>query len=198
LPGGDESYWDIEKKIRYHEGLLGATMGLTGSGSALRREFWQKIPDNCLADDLAIALSVLNQGKKVCFDPEVKIIEALAAELEIEFPRKIRTLSANWQIFFSVFSYALPKSIGHLFLLFSHKFLRLLLPFVCLGMVVSGLLMRCQVLNYLFLTFSVLALLSLKLKILSPLRQFLYLNLAAVVAFFVWSGHSKKGFWSVT
>jgi len=196
LPGGDKTYWNIEKKIRYYEGLWGRTIGLTGSGCAISCDVWQQIPDNCLADDLALGLSVLSQGKKVCLDPEVNIVETLESTYEVELPRKIRTLSANWQIVFSPFQYSLPKNILTLLFIVSHKFLRLLLPFMFVAVFVTGYLMHCDILNDVFCGVLLLSVLSVfPIKSLSPVRQFIYLNIAALVAFFCWPKYSKKGYW---
>jgi len=196
LPGGDKSYWDMEKRLRHNEGLLGKTIGLSGSGCAISKKYWQKIPEGCLADDMALGLAVLAQGKKVCLDKNVKIIESRDSDMKVEMPRKIRTLSANWQIFMSPLAYHIPKNPVTLFFVLSHKFSRLLMPFMFIAALVTGLMMHCNILNSLFGVVGALMLLSLlPIKFLNPLKQLTYLNLAALVAFFVWPKYASKGYW---
>jgi biofilm PGA synthesis N-glycosyltransferase PgaC len=196
LPGGDQSYWNMEKNLRYYEGLLSKTVGLSGSGCAIQTKYWKEIPNNTLADDMALGLSLLAQGQKVCLDPNVKIIEPLVPDMKVEMPRKVRTLSANWQIFTQPFKYDLPLNPVSVFFVISHKFLRLLFPFMLIGMVVCVLKTDCDIMQYSMYTMIALSALSfLPIKILKPLKQLIYLNVAASIAFFTWPSHASKGQW---
>lgn len=126
--GGTPSYWDREARLRWHEGILGRTIGLSGSGCALRRDYWVRLPDDGLVDDLALGLGVLARGGRVALDPGVILKDDWIPTPDEEMARKIRTLSGNWDVWRRPWRYELPRAAEHRRAVWSHKFSRLLLP----------------------------------------------------------------------
>jgi len=77
--------------------------------------------------------------------------DIVSAKGEQEFKRKVRTLSGNYQVFQHFPDLFNPFCSPIAVQLFSHKFMRLMVPFLLLAALVSNLLLACQSLYAVFL-----------------------------------------------
>jgi cellulose synthase/poly-beta-1,6-N-acetylglucosamine synthase-like glycosyltransferase len=136
---GAQSYWGYEKFIRSCESRFWAVPGATGALYAIRRECCDKIPENTLVDDVLIPMKAVLRGFRCIFEPSARVFDLPAGDFASEVRRKRRTLAGIWQI-----GRLEPKIYGIWtnpiwFQWISHKFLRLLTPFlVILGLFLAG------------------------------------------------------------
>ena len=127
---GAQSYWGYEKFIRSCESRWWAVPGATGALYAIRRECCEKIPDNTLVDDVLIPMKAVLRGYRCIFDPSARVFDLPTGDYASEGHRKRRTLAGIWQIG------RLEPDIYCIwrnkiwFQWISHKFLRLLSPFL--------------------------------------------------------------------
>ena len=134
---GAESYWGYEKFIRRCESRFWAVPGATGAFYAIRKELCAPIPENSLVDDVLIPMRAVLKGFRCLFEPSARVFDVPTVHFGQEGLRKRRTLAGIWQLWrlepkiYSVFA----NPIG--FQWFSHKFLRLLTPFLVLAAYVA-------------------------------------------------------------
>ncbi|MGA9508876.1 MAG: glycosyltransferase family 2 protein [Candidatus Sulfotelmatobacter sp.] len=198
-------YWRIEKQIRELEAASGSVVGATGALYAVRRDLLTAVPEGTILDDVYIPLQVVKQGKRVVFEPRARAWDSPDLGGGLEFARKVRTLSGNYQLV-QLMPWVLSAQNPVLLRFVSHKLLRLVAPFALVAMFVSSLWLKAplyRVALILQLAFYGLGLVALaRLLKRGPVARaadaaatFVLLNTAAVVAFanFV-SG--RKAAWS--
>jgi cellulose synthase/poly-beta-1,6-N-acetylglucosamine synthase-like glycosyltransferase len=131
---GEGLYWRYEVMLRRKESLLGNLMAVSGSIYAFRKELYSKIPEE-LADDLIMPLTIKKSGYYAIFEPEAICIEETAKDDKEESAKRIRIANRNimgliyMKELFNFFKYGIFS-----FELFSHKVLRLLIPFFLIAL----------------------------------------------------------------
>ena len=198
-------YWRIEKQVRELEAASGSVVGATGALYAVRRDLLSAVPEGTILDDVYIPLQVVKQGKRVVFEPRARAWDSPDLGGGLEFARKVRTLSGNYQLV-QLMPWVLSGQNPVLFRFVSHKLLRLVAPFALALMFIASLWLKAPfyrvalILQLAFYGLGVVALARLLKR--GPLARaadaaatFVLLNTAAVVAFanFV-SG--RKAAWS--
>jgi poly-beta-1,6-N-acetyl-D-glucosamine synthase len=186
-------YWRIEKRIRELESESGSAVGATGALYAVRRELFSKVPEGTILDDVYIPMQVVRQGKRVIFDDQGRAWDIPDLGEKLEFARKVRTLSGNYQLV-QLAPWILSWQNPVLGRFISHKLLRLAVP-----LPLAVMLLACLFLPGSFYRFAlVLQLVFYALAAMALLRwpkirgigraadaagTFVILNTAAVVAF---------------
>ena len=132
------AYWRYEKAIRYWEARVGSVVGVTGPVYAIRRALFRPMPIDTILDDLAIPLEVIKQGYRVDYERRAFAFERATQTSAHEFIRKRRTLAGNYQVLARYWRLLLPGS-GIAWQFWSHKVLRLFVPYALLGMLVGGM-----------------------------------------------------------
>ncbi|MGN6313514.1 MAG: glycosyltransferase family 2 protein [Rhodanobacteraceae bacterium] len=130
-------YWRMEKTLRESEARLGWLHGVSGAIHALRRELAQTPPPGTILDDMYLPLSVVFAGACVAMAREAIALDRASADAWEEFRRKLRTLAGNWQLIARMPRLANPFANPVFFAWFSHKFLRLVVPWALLAMLVA-------------------------------------------------------------
>ncbi|HXO33720.1 MAG TPA: glycosyltransferase family 2 protein [Candidatus Acidoferrales bacterium] len=198
-PGAGETrqgmglYWRIEKYIRELEAASGSVVGATGALYAVRRGLLTGLPEGTILDDVYIPLQVVRQGRRVVFESRARAWDSPDLGGGLEFARKVRTLSGNYQLV-QLMPWVLSGQNPVLLRFVSHKLLRLVVPFALAAMLISSLWLRAPLYRMalvLQLAFYGLALLALarllKAGILGRAANvaatFVLLNTAAVIAF---------------
>lgn len=194
-------YWKIEKGVRLMESESGSVIGVTGAIYMMRSELYQPLPANLILDDVLIPMQVVRQGRRVLFLPSACARDRIFDEPGKEFRRKIRTLTGNFQILQQA-PWLFTAQNPVLFRYISHKLLRLIVPLLLLGMLVTSGMSTLPVMHLLFalqLMFFLLALVG----TIFPRTQhwrgigipttFTMLNIAVVVAFY--SFIQRKNVW---
>ncbi|HPG72971.1 MAG TPA: glycosyltransferase, partial [Bacteroidales bacterium] len=94
----EKSYISREVSIKNREGILwGTMMGPFGGCYAIRRELYRQVPSNLLVDDFYICMTVLEQGYKAVNNLKAIVYEDVSNDLGIEFRRKIRIATGDFQ-----------------------------------------------------------------------------------------------------
>jgi len=139
---GVDLYWRYEKFIRDQESQVHSMLGATGAIYAIRRILFSPISVNTILDDMVIPFQIIRQGYRAVFDNAVKAYDRVADNPAEEYRRKVRTISGNYQVFATMPGMLNPLQSPVAIQLFSHKFLRVLVPFfLVLIFGVNGLLL---------------------------------------------------------
>ena len=181
-------YWKYEKFLRKREALFDSTCGTTGSIYAIRRSLFELIPDDALLDDFVIPMNIVKKSKRVVFEEKAIAVDTPAESQGHEMNRKIRTLSGNYQSLFRMPWLLFPWRNRLCFQFVSHKLLRLIVPFLMIGLFFSSFLLfkqgfyaACfggQVFFYLLGTLPKGS----KFRFIGAIRAFLLLNLSALLS----------------
>ncbi|MUG98974.1 glycosyltransferase [Scytonema sp. UIC 10036] len=127
---GINLYWNYEKFLRSCESQVHSMLGATGAIYAIRRELFTPIPQNLVLDDMFVPLKIIQKGFRAIFDPNAKAYDIAADNPKEEYRRKARTLYGNYQIFCLFGTLFNPFNSPIALQLFSHKFLRVVVPFL--------------------------------------------------------------------
>ncbi len=143
LGKGESLYWSIESEIKNMEGKLGIVVGANGGIYALRRELFQKIPENkVVMDDFYITTNVLKSGKEVVYEPLAIGSEETSVEAYGEFKRKVRIGHANFNLFFNYLKLLNPMRGLVTYSFLSHKLIRWTGPlFLIAILILNGLIL---------------------------------------------------------
>jgi cellulose synthase/poly-beta-1,6-N-acetylglucosamine synthase-like glycosyltransferase len=132
-PVGVGLYWEYEKFIRRSESRLSSMLGATGALYAIRRELFTPVPADLVLDDVFIPLKAVEKGYRAIFEPAARIYDRIAGSARAEFARKSRTLAGNFQLL-QYFPWAVNPFAGVVaWQYFSHKVLRLFVPYCLLA-----------------------------------------------------------------
>lgn len=134
---GINLYWKYEKFLRFEESKIHSMLGATGAIYAIRRELYTPVPPQVVLDDMFIPLKIIEKGFRAVIDGSAKAYDEVASSPKEEHRRKARTLYGNYQIFGLFPDLFNPLTSPVAFQFFSHKFLRVIVPF--LMMAVFGL-----------------------------------------------------------
>ncbi len=122
-------FWEYEKFLRQQESDVGSMLDATGAIYAVRKDSFLYLPENVILDDVFTSMNAIMQKKRAIFEPAAKAYDTMTETTGKEFLRKVRTLVGNYQIF-ELFSDCFnPAKSQVAFQMFSHKLLRLFVPF---------------------------------------------------------------------
>jgi glycosyltransferase involved in cell wall biosynthesis len=131
-------YWRYEKWIRSCESIFASPVGVYGGFYAIRRELAVPLPAGIILDDMFQPLSIIHKGFRSVRDPRAYVFDTWPEQIEDEFHRKVRTLAGNFQLFYLA-PWTLTPSNPVFFQLFSHKVMRLVVPYLLVLLLVSTL-----------------------------------------------------------
>lgn len=130
-PGkGIDLYWKLEKFIRLAEARIDSCIGCTGAIYALRAKCHGALPADTILDDVVIPMQAVLAGGRVLFEPAARAYDPQALTAGSERRRKTRTLAGNFQMLFRYPGWLLPVRNRLWWQLLSHKYLRLMVPFL--------------------------------------------------------------------
>lgn len=140
--GGEEStgiYSRLEMGTKYWESLVSSCVGADGAIFAIRKGLYEPLDERDI-NDFVIPLQVISQGKRVVLDPEVFCFEKSSKGEREEFRRQTRITNRTLRAVLKNPRFLNPFSFGYFsFFLFSHKFLRFLVPFFAAGAFLTNL-----------------------------------------------------------
>jgi len=131
---GINLYWNYEKYIRRNESDVHSMLGATGAIYAIKRELFRSIPTNVVLDDMFVPLTIIQNGFRAILDSSAKAYDEVSDSPREEHRRKARTLFGNYQIFWIFRAMFNPMKSPVALQLFSHKFLRVLIPFFMIAL----------------------------------------------------------------
>ena len=134
-------YWKYESFIKEQESKLGSCTSAAGEILAIRKNLYIAPPENIINDDFFIAMQILKQGYRLIYIPEAKSIERVSPTANDEITRRTRINAGRFQAMAlarKILPFNQPLLIWQIF---SHKFLRPLVPFGMIFIAVSNLLL---------------------------------------------------------
>ena len=187
-------YWTYEQWIRKSEAQFDSPVGVYGGFYAARRELINPFPPGNILDDMFQPLAIIAQGYRSVLDESAVVHDVWPKTMEGEFQRKVRTLVGNFQLV-QMCPWVLGPRNRTLFQLFSHKALRLMVPYVAVLAFVSSLVLAmhsqlfaafagCEIAILLLILVSWLFKVQALRKLTGPLGALFGLNAAAVVALY--------------
>jgi glycosyltransferase involved in cell wall biosynthesis len=187
-------YWRYERRIRNHEALADSTTAPHGGFYAVRRVLARPMPPGLILGDVFQSLSIRRQGYRCVIDRSAIAVDTWSTSCASEFRSHARALAGIFQLV-AVTPWVLRRENRIRFQLMSHHVLRLLVPYFCLLLLISSLLLGAHSQAYLSLTFLqtafwFLAAASLKAPILlrrvaGTAGALLGMNAAAIAALFM-------------
>ncbi len=141
---GVDAYWRYEKLIRRLESASGSIVGVTGALYAARRDALPVVPAGVVLDDMWVPLGVSAAGYRVVFSDEARAHDLASDAPAEEERRKRRTLAGNFQLLRLWPRLALPGAHPLAWRLWGHKWLRLLVPWCLLAMLVANIALLGQ------------------------------------------------------
>lgn len=184
-------YWRYEVWARKRHSEIDSVFNTTGCIYAMRRALSLPLAPDTLSDDAVLPLGAFLQGYRVIFDAEAFAYD-YPAVAGTEFERRLRTLGGLWQVHARLPGLFTRRNRMRFHFL-SHKFGRLLLPWAILIFLMSSIALP----HSCFRTFLLAAQATLPLlalcnalvrstsplkRLTSPIRTFLVMNAAALLA----------------
>src|SRR5579864_815624 len=151
------AYWRYEKKLRAMESDIHSVPGASGAIYAIRRELFAPLCPETILDDVVIPMRIVLGGKRAIFDPAARAYDVTSQNAELEYERKTRTLTGNYQLFADMPESLVPWRNPIFVQLVSHKLGRLLVPYCLVVLFISNLFLLhgfylvvcvCQILWY--------------------------------------------------
>jgi len=200
-----EGFYDRwETKVKELEGRLGAMVGCNAYANMLRREVATPIPEDTNLDDFVLGIRPFRSGYDVVTEPRALVTTQAETE-RLEFKRKARINRGNLQVLTRFADLLQPKYGVKAWTYFSHKVIRMAIPFLLVSMLVASAIESPRPFFALMLAIQLLALLSVPLLVIAKGRwrkllvpQYYYLmNIALLVGcwqFFT----SREKYWAKT
>jgi len=207
----EKAYISREVYIKHLESRLGGVMmGPFGGCFAMRKELFEAVPGNFLVDDFFLNMKVLECGFQAVNNPEALVYEDVSNDISIEFRRKIRIATGNFQNLKRFRKLLSPKRPALAFCFLSHKVIRWMGPiFLLLALLALGFL-ALNSLVYLILLIGYIGVLllpavdyllkklNLHFAILRFITHFLVMNLALSIGMLRYLKGVKTNVWQPT
>lgn len=124
---GERRYWDLDRIVKHAESLGGSVISATGAIYAIRRDLFVAVPDG-VTDDFVTSSRVVEQGRRLVFEPSARAFEPTAGSGSREYRRKVRIMTRGLRGVSAVRSLLDPRKSGfYAVQLFTHKVLRRLM-----------------------------------------------------------------------
>lgn len=198
-------YWKYESQLRQWDSLVYAVPGAAGELFAIQRDCFIPISEDTVCDDLLITMQVLEQGKRVVYEPLAYGVEKTSADIVGEWKRKCRIAAGNMQFIlrFNLVRYMVQYPLAA-FQLFSRKIVRwLIVPYsilvlffigIFLGIAEpAGILLGLIYLQTIFFVWALLGLILVKHKRLPGTVFFAFYFMMANIAMIVGGLRYLKG-----
>ncbi len=207
----EKAYISREVHIKHLESRLwGTMMGPFGGCFAIRKTLFAPVPANFLVDDFFLNMKVLESGYQAVNNPEARVYEDVSNDLSIEFRRKIRIATGNFQNLNRFRNLLLPHRPALAFCFLSHKVLRWLGPLFLLAALFSLFFLSFHYTLYRLSLFAYLGVLlipavdyllkklNLHFKIFRFITHFLGMNLALIIGMLRYLKGVKTNVWQPT
>jgi poly-beta-1,6-N-acetyl-D-glucosamine synthase len=126
-----------ESKVKELEGRLGAMVGCYGYAYIMRRDVADPIPDDTILDDFVYAVRPFRRGYDAVTEPGALVVTRTEMA-GLEFGRKVRISRGNLQALLRFADLLQPKYGVKAWTYFSHKVIRMLIPFLLISMFVAS------------------------------------------------------------
>lgn len=141
----EKTYISREVFVKHLESAsFGTMIGPFGGCYAVRKELYAPVPENYTVDDFFICMNVLAKKKLAINNLEAIVNEDVSNVLAIEFKRKIRIATGNFQNLKHFFKLLLNPFSPRSYTFFSHKVLRWFGPFFLIIALLSNIFLIGQ------------------------------------------------------
>jgi cellulose synthase/poly-beta-1,6-N-acetylglucosamine synthase-like glycosyltransferase len=134
---GDGLYSRFDEWQKLLESRIGSTIGAHGALHAIRRDLYVTVHDTSVADDMAISMRVVLQGRRLVYEREAVARVERPVDGRTEFARRVRIANQVMRAMFGLGT-ALWTSGFYSVQLVSHKLLRYWAPVLLILMFVSN------------------------------------------------------------
>jgi cellulose synthase/poly-beta-1,6-N-acetylglucosamine synthase-like glycosyltransferase len=132
-------YWSLDEKIKQLETASGSCIGADGSIFGIRTSLFREVPENII-DDFFTSMSVLCDGWKCVFNPQLIAWERSATVSSEEYTRKIRISCRAFNCHRLLWPRVRRMSWLNIYKYVSHKLLRWFTVFWVAGFTLSAIL----------------------------------------------------------
>lgn len=202
------NYLNYENRIKNAESELFKTViGIEGGCFSIYRKNFVPIPDTFNVDDFYTTLSIIQQKKQIKFIKQAICFEDATTQSEVEFKRKVRISTGNFQNLFAFSSLLIQFWRFPVFAYWSHKVIRWFVPFLLIMSITSSSILAIQSRFYFLVFFVQLLLIQLAVvvnlfqiqnKILKFVSHFYYMNFALLLGFLNFCKGVKTNVWEPT
>lgn len=136
---GEGLYWKYESFLRRKDSEVYSVVGAAGELFSVRRELYERPPENMIIEDFYISLRVAARGYRFIYEPEAVAMETASVSVAEEWKRKVRICAGGFQAMIKLKYLLNPFKYGILsFQYISHRVLRwtlapLFLPLVLIS-----------------------------------------------------------------
>jgi cellulose synthase/poly-beta-1,6-N-acetylglucosamine synthase-like glycosyltransferase len=135
---GERLYFSYDSFLKLMESRSGSTVAGGGCMLSIRRQIYQPMPAY-VTDDFAISMSVIESGGRLVWEPEAVALEEPAVKSNGEFQRKVRMMTRGFRSLILHKGLLNPLRYGwYSICLFSHKFLRNLVPLFLIALLATS------------------------------------------------------------
>jgi len=135
--GSEQYYMSFENRLRRHEAELHSTVGIFGGHYSIRKTYWKPLPNEPICDELFIALTIIQNGKRMVFETCAVALEYFGRSMADEFARKTRFASRGFSTLKHFPRLLIPFNGWPSIMLWSHKALRWLSPFAVAALLLA-------------------------------------------------------------
>lgn len=141
-------YNDREVMIKAGQSRYGAVIGAYGACYAIRASLYEPVPAGFVVDDFYIFMKVLEKQYRTVLAEQAVCHLEVSGQSDVEFRRKVRIGSGNFQNFFSLRYFWSPfRSFAH-YAYWSHKVLRWFTPFLLIAILVLNAVLAWELPGY--------------------------------------------------
>ncbi len=138
--GGESLYWSYDKWLKGMQTRTGSIVAADGALYAIRRNLFRMPERTAVTDDFAISTAVVQQKRRLVFEPEALGFEPATGAAGREFRRKVRLMNRGMRGVLLRRELLNPFRYGfYSVILFSHKVVRRLAPIFLLTLLASNL-----------------------------------------------------------
>lgn len=200
----EKTYMALENKIKLHESYSwNIVMGAEGGCNALRKKNYAVVPANFCVDDFYITMNIIEQGGEIVFDEEAVCYEDAPSQSSVEFKRKVRISTGNFQNLARYKKMVFTFWKGSSFAFLSHKVLRWITPFLLVLCFLSTLGLSYYNSFFIYLCIAQLIgslspLIQIRQKYFKVISHFYLMNLALLRGFFKFLQGVETNIWQPT
>jgi len=136
---GEQAYWSYETRVKKWEEKVASLTSVSGTFYGVRKDLFPKSMPKDLADDLIVVLTCVKKGKRVVYEQEAVCEEFAVHDARVEFTKRSRITIQNVRgLLYMPQMLDFFKYGWYAVMLISHKFLRILSPFLLIAILWSN------------------------------------------------------------
>ena len=137
---GDSLYWRYESAVKMAESRVWTISNADGEIFAIRKELYRTVPEHIINDDAEITLNLVEQGRRIVYEPQARSYEYASLHIRDDFFVKVRMVAGGYQTLAEHAWQLMPWRSWFSFAFFSHKTLRWIAPVLLIAVFVTSAL----------------------------------------------------------